>query len=249
MAKTPGMGDRLLVGGIDVSGDINSINKISGGNSPIPLTDITQFGMARGGGRRDSAIDFTAYFDPAVGAAHPLLSALPRTDTLVTYCRNYALGNPAASQQAVQINYDPTRAADGSFTFAVSTLADQFGLEWGVQVSAGKQTDTTPTNGTGVDQTTVSTAFGWQAYAQVTALTGTNVVLTLQDSADNISFANFGGGGGAFTSVTAVPAFQRIASPGATDTVRRYVRIVSSGTFTSATFVVMFVRNLTAVVF
>jgi hypothetical protein len=249
MTKVTGMGDRLLVGGVDVSGDINAINKISGGNSPLPFTDITQFAMARQGGRRDGSIDFTSYFDPAAGASHATFSALPTADTLVTYCHGYALGAPSACLNAKQINYDGTRPQDGSFTFAVSALGNQDALEWGVQASAGKQTDTVATNGTGVDQTTVSTAFGWQAYAQVTALTGTNVILTLQDSADNISFANFGGGGGAFTSVTAVPAFQRIASPGATDTVRRYVRIVSSGTFSSATFVVMFVRNLTAVAF
>src|SRR5206468_9254935 len=122
-------------------------------------------------------------------------------------------------------NYDGTRGQDGSLTFGVSAVGEGFALEWGTQVSAGKQTDGAPANGTGVDQTTVSTAFGWQAYAHVTALTGTNVVLTLQDSADNISFANLTGG--AFTSVTAVPNFQRLQSPGATDVVRRYVRVVS----------------------
>lgn len=249
MAKSTGMGDRLLIGGNDISGDINSINKLSGGNTPIPSTDITQFGMARLGGRRDGAIDFTSYFDTAAGASHAVLSALPVADTLVTYAHGFALGNPCASLQAKQINYDPQRAADGSFLFPVSAVGQGFGTEWGITASAGKQTDVAPANGTGVDQTTVSTAFGWQAYLHVTALTGTNVIITLQDSADNISFANFGGGGGAFTSVVAVPAFQRLASPGATDTVRRYVRVVSSGTFSSATFFVQFVRNLTAVVF
>lgn len=244
MAKSTGMGDRLLIGGVDISGDINSIQKIGGGNTPIPLTDITQFAQARSGGRRDGGIDFTAYHDVAL--AHTVLAALPTTDTLVTYGHGFALGAPAASCQAKQINYDGTRAADGSLLFQVNTLADQFGLEWGVQASAGKQTDGAPANGTGVDQTTVSTAFGWQAYLHVTALTGTNVVITLQDSADNISFANLAAG--TFTSVTAAPATQRL-SGGATDVVRRYVRIVSSGTFSSATFFVQFVRNLTAVSF
>lgn len=244
MTKTSGMGDRLLIGGVDISGDINSIQKIGGGNTPIPMTDITQFAQARNGGRRDGGIDFTAYHDVAL--THGVLAALPTADTLVTYGHSFALGAPAASCQAKQINYDPTRPADGSLLFQVNAVANQFGLEWGFQASAGKQTDAAPGNGTGVDQTTVSTAFGWQAYLHVTAITGTNVVITLQDSADNVSFANLTSG--AFTSVTAAPAWQRLAG-GATDTVRRYVRIVSSGTFSSATFFVQFVRNLTAVTF
>src|ERR1700752_5458476 len=131
MTKVTGMGDRLLVGGNDVSGDINSINKISGGNAPLPFTDITQFAMARLGGRRDGALDFTSYFDPAPAQSHAVFSALPRTDTIVTYCHGYALGAPAASMNGDQINYDGTRPQDGSFTFAVSVLPDQFGLEWG----------------------------------------------------------------------------------------------------------------------
>lgn len=246
MAKTAGMGDRLLVAGNDLSGDINSINKISGSNSPLPATDITQFGVARFGGRRDGAIDFTAYFDPAV--AHPVLSTLPQTDTLLTYAHGFALGAPCASLQAKQVNYDGSRPADGSFLLAVSGVGNAFGLEWGITASAGKQTDTTGTNGTGVDQTTVSTAFGWQAYLHVAAVVGTSAVITLQDSADNITFANLLNGAFASVLVAGAPSFQRLQG-GATDTVRRYIRVVSSGTFSSTTFFVQFVRNLSPVAF
>lgn len=248
MAKTAGMGDRLLVAGNDLSGNINSLNKISGGNSPLPATDITQFGVARFGGRRDGAIDFTAYFDPAAGAAHPVLSTLPQADTLLTYAHGFALGAPCASLQAKQVNYDGTRPADGSFLLAVSGVGNGFGLEWGFTASAGKQTDTAPGNGTGVDQTTVSTAFGWQAYLHVAAVVGTNAVITLQDSADNITFANLLSGAFASVIVAGAPSFQRLQG-GATDVVRRYIRVVSSGTFSSTTFFVQFVRNLSAVSF
>lgn len=247
MAKTSGLGDQLLVGGRNLGGDIQSIGRVGGGSPQlIELTDITQYAHSRALGVVTGEIDLVSYFDPAVGASHATFSALPTADTLATYCHGYALGNPAANLQAKQVGYDGTRGKDGSFTLAVNALSNGFGLEWGTQVSAGLQTDTTGTNGTGVDFTTVSTAFGWQAYLHVTALTGTNVVVTLQDSADNISFANLSGG--AFTSVTSVPAWQRLAG-GTTDTVRRYIRVVTSGTFTSATFLVSFIRNTVAPVF
>lgn len=246
MGKTSGLGDQLLIGGVNLGGDLQSLGRIGGGNTPLPSTDITQSAMSRLLGEIDAGIDMVSYFDPAAGASHATFSALPTADTLVTYAHGYALGAPAASLPGKQINYDGTRGQDGSFTLAVNAVSNGFGLEWGNTVSAGLQTDTAGTNGTGVDLTTVSTAFGWQAYLHVTALTGTNVVVTLQDSADNASFSNLTGG--AFTSVTTPPAWQRLA--GATNaTVRRYIRVVTSGTFTSATFFVMFVRNTVTPVF
>ena len=40
------------------------------------------------------------------------------------YTRGTTLGNPAACMVAKQINYDPTRAADGSLTIAVQAEAN-----------------------------------------------------------------------------------------------------------------------------
>lgn len=245
MAKQNGLGDNCYVGGYDLSGDIGSLSRIGGSIATLDVTAINASAMERIGGLRDGSIEFTSYFNKASGRAHPALSTLPSTDRIVTYCRGTTLGNPAACLNAKQINYDGTRAADGAFTFTVQAQANGYGLEWGRQLTAGLRTDTTGTNGTGVDFS-ASTSFAWQAYLQVTALTGTNVVVTLEDSADNVSFATFTGS--AFTSVTSVPAAERIAGA-AGSTVRRYVRAVTSGTFTSATFSVVLVKNDTAVVF
>jgi hypothetical protein len=248
MAKQSGLGDNLYIGGVNVSNDTGAIKKISGGPKPWENTGIDKLAPERIGLARDGGMDFTSYFNPTV--AHPVWSALPTADVIATYVRGTTLGNPAACMVAKQINYDPTRAADGALTCDISMLANGFGLEWGVQLTAGQRTDTTATSpATGVDQTTVSTSFGWQAWLHVFAgFAGTSVTVTLQDSADNSSFANFGGGGGAFTAATGITS-QRIASPGATDTVRRYVRAITSGVFTNAVFAVVFTRNLTATSF
>ncbi len=77
------------------------------------------------------------------------------------------------------------------------------------------------------------------------AITGTSVTVTLEDSADNSSFAGFTGS--AFTAAT-VLGWQRIAGA-AGATVRRYVRARTSGTFSNAQFAVVFVKNETAVAF
>lgn len=157
------------------------------------------------------------------------------------YTRGTALGNPAACMTCKQIDYNPTRAANGMLTISVSAQSNGYGLEWGRLLTAGLRTDTAATNGTSVDGTT-STAFGAQAYLQVTAFTGTDVTVTVQDSADSATFANVTGL--SFTATTAAHTFQRIATTNAV-TIRRYLRVATttSAGFTSATFAVVVIRN------
>lgn len=315
MSKQSGLGDNFYVGGYDLSGDINSLSKISGTVATLDVTAINESAMERLGGKRDGLIDFVAYFNPT--GAHPVLSALPTADVQASYRRGTALGNPAAEFIAKQIDYNPTRGADGALTVAVGLNGDGYGLEWGTQLTAGLRTDTAATNGTAVDQAgglvtpavpasgtpqvntsplpvqvvitggtmtavvingvqvgtgagtyvlpagqsitltyTVAPTWTWaaqttsgaQAYLQVTAFTGTDVTVKIQDSADGASFADVTGL--TFTQITSAPGTQRIATT-STATLRRYVRAVTvtSGGFTSATFAVTLVRNQTAVTF
>lgn len=241
MAKSSGLGDNCYVGGYNLSGDIGSIDKIAGPMKPIEVTGIDKSAFERIGGQRDGSISWTAFFNTDIGRAHPVLSALPTGDVVVTYCRGTTLGDPCASMVAKQLNYDGNRAASGEFTFKVDAEANGYGLEWGRQLTAGLRTDTTATNGTGID-TTASASFGAQAYLQVTAFTGTDVTIKIQDSADNVTFADVAGL--SFTAVTAAPTTQRLAT-GNTATIRRYVRAATttSAGFTSVTFSVQITKN------
>lgn len=247
MGKQSGLGDNLLVAGYDLSGDIQSLGNVGGGPSPLTMTAVNKFAFERIGGIHDGRLEMVTFFNKATGRAHPVLSALPTADVHIAYLRGTTLGNAAACMVAKQATYDATRGSDGMLTFAVSAAANRYGLEWGVQLTAGLRTDTSGTTGTTVDQTTVSTAFGWQAYLQVTSVTGTSVTVTLEDSANDADWTPLTGG--AFTAVADPgPGVQRLA--GASDaTVRRYIRATTSGTFTEAIFTVVFVRNLTAVSF
>lgn len=244
MSKQTGLGSAFWVSGNDLSGDVQQVNKCSGSQAVIDVTDITQSAYERRGGIRDGAIDWTSYFDPTT--AHPVLSALPTADVLVSYIPpTVALGNPACAMVAKQINYDPTRAHAGDLTVAVSSQANGDGLEWGKLATPGKRTDGAATNGTGVDDG-ASTAFGLQAYLHLFAFTGTDVTIKLQDSADNVTFADLAGA--AFAQVTGgAPAFQRIVISNAA-TVRRYLRVatVTTGGFSNAVFAVIYDRNAVA---
>ncbi len=168
-------------------------------------------------------------------------SGLVVTDRIVTYCRGTSLGSPSANLVAKQLNYDGTRDAEGNLTFALDCQSNGYGLEWGRQLTAGKRTDGSAGNGTGVDFGAAS-AFGLQAYLHVFAFTGTSVTVKLQESSDNggaDAWADVTGGG--FVAATAIGA-QRIQTT-RTLAVERYLRVVTTGTFTNAVFAVSVNRN------
>jgi hypothetical protein len=243
VSKQGGLGDALLYGGYDMSGDVQSLGNVGGGPAALDFTDITKGATARQGGLRDGRIEWTSFFNPGIeaNAAHGLLSALPRGDVLVTYCRGTALGSPAACLNGKQVNYDGSRGNDGSFTFAVSGQANAFGLEWGHLLTPGVRTDTAATTGASYD-TGASASFGAQAYLHVAAFTGTDATVKIQDSADGTTFTDVAGL--TFTAVTTGPGTQRIATPN-TATIRRYVRAVTVTTagFTSLAFAVVLNKN------
>lgn len=241
MAKQSGLGDHLIIGGRPISGDVNSIGNISSPRAVGENTGINKSAIERQYLTRDGAINFIAYFNDAAAAAHVTLSPLPTADTLVTYLRGITHGGPVANLVAKQINYDPTRPADGSLTFAVATQGNAYGLEWCQGLTAGQQTDTTGTNGTALDGGAAST-FGAQFYLNVESVTGTNLVVTVEDSADNVSFATVSGMVFSSVTVAAAPTWQRLATSN-TATIRRYVRVVSSGTFSQAIYQVSMNRN------
>lgn len=242
--KQAGLGDALFISGYDLSGDIQAVGNVGGGPSPLDFTAITKSAYERKGGRLDGRLQVTSFFNPGpeADAAHTVLGALPRTDVTATYCRGTALGAPSANLMAKQIGYDGTRADDGSFTFAVEAQSNSYTLEWGRLLTAGARTDTTGTSGDSVDFGTGATSFGLQAYLHVFDLTGTDVTVTVEESSDD------GAGdawtavtGGAFTAATGVGA-QRLQTA-RDQTVERYLRVTTTGTFTSAVFAVSVIRN------
>lgn len=245
MSKSTGLGSRLFIGGRDVSNDTSTV-AISSPCAVLEFTGIDKSAHERKTGLRDGNINVTSYFNPL--NAHLTYSALPTSDVQTAWGYGAAIGNPIACLVAKQLNYDPTRGADGMLTAAVQTQANGFGLEWGNYLTAGLRTDTAATNGASWD-TGAALSFGAQAYMQCTAFTGTDVTIKIQDSADNATFADVTGL--TFTAVTAAPASQRLATSN-TATIRRYLRVATttSGGFTSASFVVAINKNpIASVVF
>ncbi|MFE4716860.1 hypothetical protein ACFRLW_10465 [Streptomyces sp. NPDC056728] len=257
MAKQSGLGDALYIAGYDLSGDIGSVGNVGGGPAAMEVTGIDKSAPERIGGVRDGRLQMTSFFNPGTlpDRSHARLKTLPTADVIAAYWRGTAIGGASANIVAKQLNYDGTRGDSGEFTFAVEAAANGFGLEWGRSLTAGKRTDVVGGNGAGVDFGLGSAPlfngaalFGLQAYLHVFAFTGTSVTVKLQESSDNGVGDPFTDVvGGAFTAATGIGA-QRIATaPG--QTVERYLRAVTTGTFTNAVFAVSVARNDVAVTF
>ena len=152
MAKQSGLGSRFLVGGYDLSGDVNAVGTIGGALAPIDTTDITQSAHSRIPGLADGSMSWTSFFD--VANAHPVLSALPGTDALVSFLPSpLAVGTPVANVDAIQVSYNPTRSNAGDLTIACEAQADTGApLEWCVALTPGVRADTGATNGASLDQ-------------------------------------------------------------------------------------------------
>lgn len=245
MSKQSGLGDQLFIAGYDIGGDISSIGSLATPRATLPSTGITKYANERLFGKRDGSAEFVTYFndDTVADSAHTALKGLPYTDIHLMYLRGTTIGNQSVGMVAKQVDYAPTRGDDGSLTFAVSALSNSYGLDWCTQLTAGKRTDTVATNGTGVDFGTGSKSFGFQAYLQVFAFTGTSATIKIQESSDNgagDAWADVTGGG--FTAVTGRTA-ERIQSSSATLTVERYLRVVTTGTFSNLVFAVGVNRN------
>ena len=245
MGKQTGLGDNFYVGGYDLSGDVASIGKVGGGPATIDVQGIDKSAFERIGGLRDGGITWVSYFNKEAGQAHPVLSALPTADVMVSYFRGTTLGNPAAALLAKQINYDPTRGADGALTIAVEAQANQYGLEWGRMLTPGKEADTGAADGSGVEYP-AGTAFGLQAYLQVFSFTGADATIKIQESQNDgnpDAYADVTDGG--FTQITSAPVTERIATSN-TQTIEKWLRAITTGTFTEMTFAIVVVKNETA---
>lgn len=250
MPKQSGLGDNLYVGGYDLTGSTQSLGSISGGFTPIDVTDIGQSAMDRVGGQRTGQIQWTAFFNKDAGQGHPVLSTLPLTDRIVTYARGTSLGGAAACMVAKQIGYDPSRGADGTLTIALDCQSNGYGLEWGRQLTPGKQTQGSAGTLTSVDTGLPTTAaFGLQLYVHLFAFTGTSITIKVQQSQDDGVGDAYADLTGATTgALTTANSTLRVATSNVLAT-ERYLRVVTTGTFSNAVFSVVAVRNETAVVF
>jgi len=159
----------------------------------------------------------------------------------VIYLHRNSYGLPAAAMTAKQVNYDPTRGQDGALAASVQALSAGTPLDWCEILTAGIETIASAASGTAIDDG-AATAFGAAAYLHAVSIGSGTATVAVQDSADDISYANVTGL--VFTAVAGRTA-QRLETA-RTATIRRYLRVNVTGTFTNLVAVVAINRYQTA---
>lgn len=243
MAKQSALGSAFWLGSADLSGDIGAVNTIETARAVLDVTAIDKSAPERIPGLRDGSLAFSSFWNASAGAAHLTLSAMPRTDVIATVgigAASGAVGQAAASLVAKQINYAPTRGQDGSLIASVSASANGYPLEWGELLTTGKQTFASGSlNGTSIDLGATDTAFGAAAILHVFSLGSGTPTVTVADSANDSTFAALSPTSLAFSPTGA--SVERLQT-GPTATIRRYVRIQVTGTYTNLVCALNFVR-------
>lgn len=232
MAKKAGLGAQFYIAGYDLSGDVGAIDTIQGPRGVFDVTGINKSAMERVYGRNDAEISFTSFFNDAAGQEHAALKGLPTADVLVLAMMAAALGSAGAMLTAKQINYDPSRSADGSLAISVQCLANGVALEWGKSIIAASTI--AAAGNSAVEDNAASSASGMAAMIQCWAFTGTSITVAVQESSDNGGVDPFA----ASITFTAISAANKAERKTVAGTVERYLRLNYSGTFTEAKLIV-----------
>lgn len=247
MAKQTALGDSFFVGQYDLSGDVGAINSAASPRAIIDVSSLAVSGYERLLGRADGHIEFAAFYNPAAGQEHAALSpigtAAGTANTIVSWFHQSTVGNDVASLYAKQVDYGWTIGADQSIALAVQTQAGSgVPLEWGQMLTTAKQTFASGTaQGTAIDGG-AATSYGAAAYLHVFSIASGTATVSVQDSADNLTFADVTGL--IFTAVTGA-TFERVATA-ATATLKRYVRLQVLPTYTNLICAVSVVRYPTS---
>ena len=230
MAKKAGLAQEFFVHGYDLSGDVSAINNASSPRGVLEITGINSSAVERIMPRTDGAINYNTWFNDAALAEHVILKSLPTTDSLVLWALGGSIGDAAAMLVSKQLDYPLSKGADGSLAATVDAQGNGEPLEWGVMLTAGKITHSSATasgSGTSFDNG-AATSSGAAAMLHVMDINSGAPTVVVQDSANNSSFSTII----SFTAISdgAEPTAERKTVAG---TVRRYLCVASTGTFSA----------------
>lgn len=218
-----GKDTKVYISGYDLTTYFNSFTT----TATADLADTSTFGNVYKSfvaGLLDAKMTFEGFFDPTAGAIEPVLTAKLAQDAyLVQLPAGDVQGARGRAMYGVETTLDIGTSIDGAATISAEA-SSKTGAE-PVTVNCIKGAKSSSGNdASGVNSGYVGgTAFGWSAYLQVFAVSGSSATLdvVLQDSADNSTFLDVSGGN--FTQVlqAGVPTAQRISGTG---TLRQYTR-------------------------
>ena len=231
MSFLHGKGAGVFVADFDLSGDLTQYNF----TKTRQLVNVTTFG-------NDDKVFLAGLGEGRIsgqGVWNPTLSdveivALDGVETVITASPTAAgaIGDRAHMVNGFLDSFQPRAPVNDAVRFSSGFMASA-GAYTGVILHENAQESGTG-NHASVNQTAQS-ANGATAFLHVTQFDGTNATVTIEDSANDSTFASLV----AFSQATGVTS-EKVTVAG---TVEQYVRVALTGTFTTITFVVSFARH------
>lgn len=241
MAIKSGLSQKFFAHGNDLSGDVGAINNLNCSRADLKATGIDKIAVVRLPGISDGAIDYTAFFNDASLQEHAVLKPMPATVVMWSWLvgGGALAGAVGLSGSVQQMSYKGVRGRDGSMEMGVTGLAREGYPPWEdhASLTAGKVTHASAASSASVDQAAGSILGGIGFLQFFSKASGTPTFL-IEHSTDNVSWATlltFAGTGGAS------PFGERKTVTG---TVNRYLRLTTTGTFTTAVVWVGFRRGM-----
>ena len=238
MAKTTGLDTRIFVEGSDLSGDVSGLTGIGASQALLDVTTLDLSATASLAGLKDGALSCAAFFDNAAGKGHAIWpaksGAIPTDSENVMVPLSTTIGEPVLVTVAKQGTYYTDRPSGGPISCSVDyQAASGTAPDFGLLLTGGKVTDSCGTTYAAVDGAAQSTG-GARAMIQAFSITSGSATVTIQDSPDDTTYGTLQ----AFSTVSAQGS-EAIEISG---TVERYVRLLTSGTFSDLVVCVAFTR-------
>ena len=237
MAKQTGLNSRLYVEGNDLSGDANGFS-ISETLENYDVTTLDSPAVKRITGRTDATVGVNAFFDAASTHISAVATAnsgtLPEVDQEVLIPFGSSIGSACAGFVAKQSDYTTSGATGSPLTVSVNYTINAVSPMMGKMLTAHDDTFSSASSNDSLDNTS-STASGGSAMLQVFSLGSGTVDVKIEDSANDSTWADLV----SFTSASGSTSERVIIS----GTIRRYVRVTTSGTFTDAKIACAIVRD------
>ena len=235
MAKKSGLGQEFYIHGYDLSGDVGSLDGVSGPRELLDITSINKSATERLVGRSSASLGFNTWFDDEAEKEHAALSGLVTTDRVVLWALGGSTGDVACAFTAKQLNYDATVGTDGSLSFSSTCESNGVAMDWCDLLTDGQVTHSSAGSNTSRDDGAATTA-GMVAYLEIVDCDSGTPTVQIQESSDN-------GSSDAWTNCMVFSSVGYASTPTAerstmSGTVKRYLRVTTTGTFSNADFIV-----------
>jgi hypothetical protein len=213
-------------------------NQVNAGRSiqAVNTTTFTNDDKNYIAGLEEGSISLQGLWDGSANAADEELDAAIGTEAIITVCPQglATLGNKAIMLKGEHISYQIRSTVNDAVRIVAGGTADGGVRTSGVLLQP-LEAETTTFNGTAVDSG-ASSAFGGVGQIHVTAFSGTDATVKIQDSSNGTDFSDLI----TFTSITGVTA-ERLTVTGTVDQHIRFA--ITTDNFTSMTIACAFARN------